>query len=100
MPPAGATQIKWGYGIFPAAYEKAGDKTDGVEFIVWGELPGGGERRIYHRLLEPLQNPADRGDQHAVIPYTPLPGEKLRFSSRPGGGSAFDWAYWTGIEVK
>ena len=100
VPPAGATQIAWGFGIFAGAYEKADGRTDGVEFSVWAELPDGSERRLFRRLLDPAQVAEDRGDQHAVIPYAPQPGEKLRFSSRPGGGSAFDWAYWTGIEVK
>jgi hypothetical protein len=29
-PPARATEIRWEFGLNPAAYEKAGDKTDGV----------------------------------------------------------------------
>jgi hypothetical protein len=100
VPPANATQISWGFGIFPGAYEKADARTDGVEFSVWVLQPDGQERRIYRRLLDPWQEPADRGDQHVVIPYAPRPGERLRFSSGPGGGAAYDWAYWTGIEVK
>ena len=100
VPPANATQIHWGFGVFPGAYEKAEGRTDGVEFSIWVEQPDGQERRIYRRLLDPWAEPADRGDQHAVVAYTPRPGERLRFTSGPGGGSAFDWAYWTGIEVK
>ena len=41
QPPAKAREIKWSYGIFSGAYEREGDKTDGVEFIVLGELPDG-----------------------------------------------------------
>jgi hypothetical protein len=99
-PPANAREIKWDYGIFAGAYEREGDKTDGVEFIILGEFPDGTNRPIYTRLLDPVRNPADRGDQHVVIPYKPEPGEMLRFSTRPNVGTAFDWAYTIGIEVK
>jgi len=100
VPPANATEIRWGFGIFPGAYEKAEARSDGVEFCIWVEQPDGQERRIYRRLLDPWEYPADRGDHHVVIPYVPRAGEKLRFSSGPGGSSAYDWSYWTGIEVK
>jgi hypothetical protein len=98
-PPDGARGIKWNYGIFPGAYEHPGKMTNGVEFIIEGEMPDGGHRQVYYRILDPAQNPNDRGDQHAFIPYTPLPGEVLRFSTRPNGNSAFDWAYWIKIKV-
>jgi len=100
VPPANATEIRWGFGIFPGAYEKPEARTDGVEFSIWVEQPNGQERRIYRCLLDPWLELADRGDHHVVIPYKPQPGEKLRFSSGPGGGAAYDWSYWTGIEVR
>ena len=100
QPPADATKIKWSYGIFPGAYEKPGAMTNGVEFLVQGEMPDGRSRQVYYRLLDPAKNPKDRGDQYEVISYTPLPGETLRFSTRPNGNSAFDWAYYIRIQVK
>jgi hypothetical protein len=99
-PPAGATRIEWRFGIFPGAYERADARTTGVEFIIDAELPAGGSRRIFRRVLEPWENTADRGDQQVSIAYEPRPGEMLHFSTRPYGASAFDWAYWAGIEVK
>ena len=99
-PPAGATQIRWVYGIVAEAYQRAGDKTDGVEFIVTGEQPDGRKRQIYRRLLDPLKNVADRGDQDVTIPYHAMPGESLVFSTRPNTGYSCDWAYCVRIEVK
>lgn len=99
-PAATATQIEWGFGIFPEAYQTPGHATDGVEFIITGEQPDGSFRRLYRRVLEPMAEPADRGDQRVVIAYRPVPGERLRFSTRPGGGSAYDWSYWTRIDVR
>lgn len=97
--PADASQITWDFGIFPPAYEKAGDKTDGVIFMIEAETPDGQRRQIYHRLLDPVRDAADRGEQHEEVPYTPLPGETLQFSSRPNGNYAYDWTYWVRIEV-
>lgn len=98
--PEHATVIKWDYGIQRDAYENAGGRTDGVEFIIAGEIPGGFRRRIYRRALDPVGQPADRGHQHVVVPFKPRPGEVLIFSTRPYLSNAFDWAYWQRIEVK
>ncbi len=98
--PAQATQVVWDYGIFPNAYEQADAKTDGVEFLITGEIPSGERRQIYRRLLDPTNVPADRGRQHAVVPYRSRPGETLQFSTRPNKATTCDWAYWVKIEVK
>jgi hypothetical protein len=99
-PPAGATRIAWTFGIFEGAYTKADGRTNGVEFIVTGEVPGGPAREVYRRVLDPVNSAADRGDQTADIPYAARPGEVLRFSTRPNGNSAFDWAYTVRIAVR
>jgi hypothetical protein len=98
--PANAKQIKWDFGFVPAAYEREGDRTNGVEFIVTGETADGQHREIYRRLLDPVNEPADRGRQRETIPYQPLPGETLVFSTRPNSSAAYDWVYWARIEVK
>ena len=98
--PATAKQIVWGFGIISAAYERDGEKTDGAEFVITGETPAGERREIYRRLLDPVNEVADRGIQQATICYEPLPGETLQFSTRPNIIPNYDWAYWTKIEVK
>jgi hypothetical protein len=98
--PAKAKQIKWNYGINAEAYERDGDRTDGVEFVITGEQPSGAHRQIFSRVLDPVNEPADRGTQHEIIAYQPLPGEVLQFSTRPNVNTNFDWAYWSRIEVK
>jgi hypothetical protein len=99
-PPPGATRINWSYGIFPGAYENPDAHTDGVEFVIYGETSDGQLRRIYRRLLDPARNPQDRLDQHEVVPYTAVPGETLRFSTRPFETSSYDWAYTAAIRVE
>ena len=97
--PPGASQIEWIYGVRPGAYERAGDKTDGVEFIIEGEAADGTRRRLFDRILDPAATPGDRGPQHLVLPYQPRPGEVLVFSSRPNRAAAYDWAYVARIAV-
>ncbi len=99
-PPEGATGISWEYGINPAAYEKAGDRTDGVDFIITEKQPDGTEREIYHRTLDPVRTPADRGLQTLVLPYQPSAGARLVFKTRPHQTYSYDWAYWRKIEIK
>ena len=99
-PPAGAGQIIWEFGIVAGAYEREGEKTDGVIFMVVGEAPDGRRREIFRRLLDPLQVPADRGLQRAVIPYQAVAGETLVFLTRPNVTTQYDWAYLSRIEVK
>lgn len=99
-PPSGATQIEWTFGIFDSAYTKEGDKTDGVIFLVTGETPDGVARIVYERLLDPANNPSDRGDQQSIIPYSPIQGESLRFSTRANRSAAYDWAYTYEINVR
>lgn len=99
-PPPAATTINWRFGIMPMAYEKSGDRSDGVEFVVTGTTPDGGSREVFRRLLDPVRQPADRGDQQVEIAYTPREGEVLHFATRPNGHSAYDWCYWVKLEVK
>jgi hypothetical protein len=99
-PPTGASRIEWDYGMITSAWERAGDKTDGVEMLIIGLRPGLGEREIFRRELDPVLREGDRGKQREVIRYEPLPGEILHFSTRPRAGLAYDWTYWARIEVK
>jgi len=98
--PDGARQIRWEFGLFPGAYEREGEKTDGVVFIVAGETPDGRRREIFRRLLDPAGVAADRGRQRVVIPYQAVAGETLVFLTRPNVNTHYDWAYVSRIEVK
>lgn len=92
--------IEWDFGMISSAWQKTGDKTDGVELAVMGLRPGVGEREIYRRQLDPVAREGDRGKQREVIPFEPLPGEILHFTTRPLGTYSYDWTYWARIEVK
>ncbi len=98
--PAGSTHIRWDYGILSEAYEREGDRTNGVEFILEGETPDGARRELFRRLLDPVGNPAARGTQTLDLPFTPLPGERLIFQTRDNGAANFDWAFTSRIVVQ
>lgn len=99
--PRGAHRITWSYGLATAAYERKGDRTNGVEFIVAGEAPDGRRREIYHHLLDPEHVPSDRGRQNIIISYQPVADETLVFMTRPHNNDySYDWAYWAGIKVE
>jgi len=95
-----ATQVTWEFGIIPAAYERKDGTTDGVEFSVAAIRPGAGREVIFRRFLDPVNRAADRGLQREIIAHQTVPGEILHFSTSPGPGRAFDWAYWARIEVR
>lgn len=99
-PAMGSTRIRWKLGMVEKAYANPAAATNGVEFLIDGERPDGSTRRLYRRVLEPATRAADRGEQEETIPYVPQPGELLHFATRPNGNPAFDWAYWTEIEVR
>lgn len=99
-PPPGARQITCEFGLLDNAIMQPNGGTDGVEFLVYGEQPDGRRRRIFQRALQPAGHPEDRGRQHAEFAYTPQPGETLVFATRPLLTYAFDWAYWSKIEVR
>ena len=98
-PDTGAHNIYWSYGILREAYERAGDKTNGVEFIISSEMPNGETHQIFYRLLDPVVKSTDRGIQETKLSYQVKPGEVLHFFTRPNGSVAYDWAYWKKIDV-
>lgn len=98
--PAGARHIVWDYGILRGAYEREGEGTNGVEFIIEGETPDGDRRELFRRLLDPVGNPAARGTQSLDLPFTPRPEERLFFRTRDNSSAAFDWAFTSRIIVQ
>ena len=98
--PAGARHIVWDYGILRGGYERDGEGTNGVEFIIAGEAPDGSRRELFRRLLDPVANPVDRGTQTLDLPFAPRADERLVFSTRANGSAAFDWAFTSRIAVE
>jgi hypothetical protein len=101
--PSGVKSIRGGMGFRPGAYAPDNaHPTDGAEFrVVW--LPASGSARLlFHQLLRPGQNAADRG----VVPFAvELPSGadgQVEFVIDPGptGSPASDWTYWADLALE
>lgn len=96
-----AQTIEMEFGIIDGAWKQEGQKTNGVEFVVYGEIPEQGKRRVlFRRVLDPLRVEGDRPTQQARVEFSPLPGETLCFATLSNGSKTLDWAYWKRVEVR
>ena len=101
-PPAGAVRIDAEFGIAPGAYDpEAKATTDGVGIEIVEVRPDGLRRSLYHRELDPVHRPADRGPQPIHLSCGPFSGPVI-FRTTPGPANNFtnDWAYWSRIEFE
>jgi hypothetical protein len=68
-----------------------------VQFVAQIQPRDGAPVVLHRRFLNPVENPADRGPQAAVVSLPPLkPGDCLVLITHPGpaGSTAYDWSYW------
>jgi len=88
-------RLQFEYGFLPGAYRDGGH-TDGAEFRVALQHPGQADQILFHRLLNPGRNSADRGTQllQLTLPQFQA-GDRLVISIDPGptGNAAWDWTY-------
>jgi hypothetical protein len=101
--PAGATHLRGGFGVRPAAYapENRGP-TDGAGFIVRWRDASGHEQVLFRRLLRPREEAGDRGVQSLRVA---LPGNgpgrlTLEITAGPTGNPASDWTFWTDLTLE
>lgn len=99
--PAGATHIEATVGIVEGAYTGAG-KTDGVDVVIFEQLPDGGRRILYQRFLNPASNPADRGLKNISLNAIGPVSGPLVFGLYPGPADnlSFDWSFWRKIQIQ
>jgi len=90
--------LRWSFGIFDDAWQRPNDQTNGVVFAVDIEAPDGSRKRIFQRIVDPLNNPEDRGLLQESFDYGLNEGECLVFRAEPYGSAAYDWAYVAGLE--
>lgn len=98
--PKVAHEVSGSFGFLPGAFEKGGN-TNGAEFVVYWSN-GMEKKELFRKLLDPVRNATDRYIQSFQVPLTGLEGGKLYLRIEPGpfGNYAWDWTYWTGIEIK
>lgn len=98
--PVGPGRTEWRYGLAPAAYEKDGDRTNGVLFGLYAENASKERRSLFERKLRPTTEVSDRGIQTSLIDYVLAEDETLVFASRPLDSYAFDWAFFYSAKVE
>ncbi len=97
--PAGATRLRGGFGIRPAAYAATNAApTDGAEFIIRWRPAGGAEQTLLRRRLQPGTEASDRAVQSFRVDLTGGAGElELLIGPGPAGNPASDWTFWTDL---
>ena len=95
---AGVYKIAIAFGMFQGSYRQ-GD-TNGVVFTLDVE-ESGISRHLFRRHLDPLNNEADRGTQHAELVVQLGGPARLVVATQvgPRDDARWDWAYWAGIEI-
>ena len=92
-------ELNFGFGIQSGAYTNGG-RTNGVLFNIWLEAADGTKALVWSRLLNPLEQPQDRGTQWAKISLDPPNGARLIFQTDPNGNNASDWSYWADVRIE
>ena len=89
----------FGVGILPGAYAN-GVGTNGVLFKLWLETADGAKTLVWSRLLNPLQQPQDRGTQWAKVSLDPPKGARVILETDPNGNNNSDWSYWADVKIE
>lgn len=90
--------VRLTFGIHPKAYTEG--VTDGAEFIAELRMPGQPPLQVFHRLLDPLRQPGDRGPLSGEVDLPPFPADTVlvvRTTAGKRGNNAWDWVYLGGL---
>jgi hypothetical protein len=98
----GDRKLSGRFGLRDGAWESG--ITDGVEFSVAVNSPGRPAAVIWRRMLRPVTNSADRGEQSFVIklPAGIPAGSTLTIGTGvgPNNDGRCDWSYITGVKFE
>jgi hypothetical protein len=97
---AGSHQVVGRFGILPEACEQG--RTDGVQFEAEFVPAKGAPALLFARHLDPARHERDRGMQSLNVQGVfPCAGVvRLKTGNRPGANTAWDWSYWTAVQIK
>lgn len=92
-------RLRFSFGFAEGAYALGG-QTNGAMFMVALHKPDGTKQTLFSRTLQPVSTPKDRGLQHANISLPPHEkGTQLLLIIDPAGSNAFDWTYFTDVDL-
>lgn len=97
--PAGIVTARGGFGLRAGAYAAENPApSDGAEFIILWRGADDAEHVLFRRLLQPRQNPGDRGVQSFQVALPGGPGGlEFRIEPGPTGNPASDWTFWSDL---
>ena len=98
--PAGAKEVAIQFGLRPESYQRDGDHTDGVQFLIWGVDASGSQTVLFERTLRPDKFPDDQGTVSAVVALPEPRPVHIVYVTRPSNTYSFDWAYWEKMTVR
>lgn len=96
-------EVLFDYGIDPEAYEQEKGKGNGVVFIAELRPIEGGRIELFRQHLDPFLRVDDRGNHSTRIVLPPVkPGMRFALRTDPGpyGDQAWDWSYYTRVQIK
>lgn len=94
-------ELLFDYGLDPEAYEKG--KGNGVVFIAELRPIEGGAIEVFRQHLDPFARLEDRGNHTTRVVLPPVKAGTrlaLRTDAGPYGDAAWDWSYFTRIQIK
>ncbi len=94
-------RVRADFGMLAGSH-RGGNRTDGVDFAIEHIAGDGSHTVLYHRHLDPLVEPDDRGQQSIEIDLPkPVSGRiLLRTYNPPDRQAAWDWSYWKQIAIE
>ena len=99
----GERSLAFDFGFREGAYRNGGN-TDGARYRAVLRRPGQPEVVLFERLLQPLAQPTDQGNQHTelTLPAAIAAGAELVLAIDPGpfGSGAWDWTYLANLRIK
>jgi len=95
----GAHEVRGQFGLVPESWREG--RSDGATFSLVVEESNGARRVLFHRRLDPRQNPGDRDPQVFEVVFTSRSLARLHLITGPGpqGDETDDRAWWRAVEV-
>ena len=100
--PSEATTFTAEFGMMPGAYSNPQAASDGAELRVSEVRSDGSLRQLFSRIINPRDNPDDRGTLRAVFPLELQAEAEIVVEILPGpaNNGAYDWVYLAQVELR
>lgn len=98
--PSSASEVIAEFGLQEDVYQDPMAHSDGVNFQIWTQNSKGDETLLFEKYADPFTNVDDRGKITISLKLPSPRPSQIRFSTRPGPNSAYDWSFWGNVIVQ